>query len=386
MDTDVLDIAEKVMEQVKKKIDDLEMLNIIAAGKSGVGKSTLINAVFRENLAETGIGRPITQSMCKYSKEGFPIGIYDTKGFELGKDAQRDVRKEILNTVKQGAMSNDSSQRIHFMWYCINVASSRFEPEEIQWIKNFTESKECSVPVIIVLTQAFSKKNAQEMKKMIEAENLNVMQVVPVLAQDYEIDDETTIKAYGLDNLVEVMLGALPKNLSDTLVHAQKVNISSKKKRAQATVVTAAGLAAAAGASPIPLSDAAILVPIETTMLASITVVFGFELSKSILTSLLSTVVGTSGATLAGKSIVSNLMKLIPGVGTVAGAAISGSTAAAMTTALGEAYIGIMVMMYHGEMKMDDLGTKKGRKKFKDLFKEKMKENSKKDKTDRIYT
>lgn len=361
------------------------MLNIIAPGKSGVGKSTLINAVFRENLAETGIGRPITQSMCKYSKEGFPIGIYDTKGFELGKDAQRDVRKEILDTVKQGAMSNDSSQRIHFMWYCINVASSRFEPEEIQWIKNFTESKECSVPVIIVLTQAFSKKNAQEMKKMIEAENLNVMQVVPVLAQDYEIDDETTIKAYGLDNLVEVMLGALPKNLSDTLVHAQKVNISSKKKRAQATVVTAAGLAAAAGASPIPLSDAAILVPIETTMLASITVVFGFELSKSILTSLLSTVVGTSGATLAGKSIVSNLMKLIPGVGTVAGAAISGSTAA-MTTALGEAYIGIMVMMYHGEMKMDDLGTKKGRKKFKDLFKEKMKENSKKDKTDRIYT
>ncbi|NEQ83342.1 MAG: GTP-binding protein, partial [Moorea sp. SIO2I5] len=40
-----------------------------------------------------------------------------------------------------------------------------------------------------------------------------------------------------------------------------------------------------------------------------------------------------------GKVIVANLLKMIPGAGTVLGGAISGSTAAALTLALGLSYI-----------------------------------------------
>jgi len=48
---------------------------------------------------------------------------------------------------------------------------------------------------------------------------------------------------------------------------------------------------------------------------------------------------GSAGAMVA---IVSNLLKLIPSVGTVAGGMISGTTAGLLTTALGESYIKIM--------------------------------------------
>ncbi|WP_270803703.1 MULTISPECIES: GTPase [unclassified Aeromonas] len=57
--------------------------NILIAGKTGVGKSTLINTVFQGRLASTGQGKPITQSTKKITKEGVPISIYDTKGLEV---------------------------------------------------------------------------------------------------------------------------------------------------------------------------------------------------------------------------------------------------------------------------------------------------------------
>ena len=50
-------IAQDAINAIAEKIKNLKTLNIIVAGKTGVGKSTLINAVFREKLAETGMGR-----------------------------------------------------------------------------------------------------------------------------------------------------------------------------------------------------------------------------------------------------------------------------------------------------------------------------------------
>ena len=34
--------------------------NILIAGKSGVGKSSLLNYIFGEEVAETGAGKPVT--------------------------------------------------------------------------------------------------------------------------------------------------------------------------------------------------------------------------------------------------------------------------------------------------------------------------------------
>ena len=70
---------------------------------------------------------------------------------------------------------------------------------------------------------------------------------------------------------------------------------------------------------------------------------------------------------------MANLVKLIPGVGSVAGGVISGATAGVLTAALGEAYIGIMTLVFNGEMSIDDLGTKKGKDQMTALFKQELK-------------
>ena len=44
-----------------------------------------------------------------------------------------------------------------------------------------------------------------------------------------------------------------------------------------------------------------------------------------------------------------------------------------ITAALGEAYIGVMELVFKGEMSIDDLGTKKGKDAMTFLFKEQLK-------------
>lgn len=208
---------------------------------------------------------------------------------------------------------------------------------------------------------------------MLLNENLDIIQVIPVLAEDYEIEDLGTAKAYGLDVLIKVMGEALPEELMDTLQNLQIVSLEEKKRRAQAAVATATLAAAGEGAAPIPFSDCALMIPTQLGMIASITVIFGFDVNKSIITALLSSTIGTGGATLLGKTVVTNILKFIPGVGTVAGGAISAGTAGVITAALGEAYIGIMELVFKGDMSIDDIGTKKGKETMAQLFKSNLK-------------
>ena len=372
IDTDK--IAQEAIDAIAEKIKNLNTLNIIVAGKTGVGKSTLINSVFRDKLAETGMGKPVTDHMRKISKKGIPLAIYDTRGFELGKEVQQQVKHEVIETISKGLATQDINKAIHCIWYCINTASNRVEPEEIEWLKELSKENQITqVPIIVVLTQSFSKKNADAMRKMILDENLDVVQVVPVLAEDYEIDDEYIAKSYGLDVLIHVMGEALPDELMDTLQNVQIASLAEKKKRAQAAIATATLAATGEGAAPIPFSDCALLIPTQLGMIASITVIFGFDVNKSILTAFLSSTIGAGGATLLGKTVVSNLVKLIPGVGTIAGGAISAATAGVLTAALGEAYIGIMTLVFNGEMSIDDLNTKKGKDQMTALFKQELK-------------
>ena len=79
------DFAGVIDDKFRDALKKLGRLNLLVAGRSGVGKSTLINAVFQGNLAETGQGRPITKDIKAYSKEGIPLTLFDTKGLEMAR-------------------------------------------------------------------------------------------------------------------------------------------------------------------------------------------------------------------------------------------------------------------------------------------------------------
>ena len=374
MEVNTDEIAKKCMDAINEKLKNLKKLNIIVVGKSGVGKSTLINSLFRDKIAETGLGRPITTEIRKIEKKDYPMAIYDTPGFELSEGQQAKVKEEIIELIHKGLATGDINNAIHCIWYCINVGGNRtFDQTEINWLKELIEkNKVTKVPIIVVLTQACPKTKEKQMQTLVEKENLDIIKVIPVLAQDMDFDGEYVAKAYGLDQLVDIMSEALPEELQDTLQNVQKASLKSKKKRSRAVVAAASAVAFGEGFIPIPFSDAAVLIPTQITMIASITTNFGMSISKSVIMSFISSTIGTAGTTILGKSMVSNLFKLIPGVGTGVGGMISGSTASLLTTALGEAYIKFMEMIYKGELKKEDLYDQNGQKAISKMFKEEL--------------
>lgn len=131
------------------------------------------------------------------------------------------------------------------------------------------------------------------------------------------------------------------------------------RKKCHKTIHAASLTAAIVGCSPIPFSDALLLVPIQLTMMARLHKIFGQSWSESMGKSLGKEIVVVG----LGKSAVGNIIKLIPAVGTVAGAAINATVASTITETLGWVTV---KMLNDGEDIFEQTMTFKGQ--FKTLF------------------
>lgn len=340
-----MDFVNDILNRTKDELEKMIPVNIMVIGKTGVGKSTLINNIFREKLAETGIGKPVTRHLRKISKQGIPINIYDTRGIELDEKTQQEVRDEINNEIHRINKENNAKEYIHIIWYCINAQSNRIENYEVNWIKELSEK----LPVIVVLTQSIFSKS-KELEKMINDLNCDISGIQRIVAEPFE-EENFRIDSFGLKELVEMAYDILPEGVKRSFNNAQKVHIQRKVEEARTWSLGYITSSFGVGFTPIPFADAAILGPMQVGMIAHITTIFGVKLEKSLLTSIVSSLAGVTGATFLGRTIVANLFKLFPGVGTIAGGLISGSTAAVVTTGLAFSYIEAMRIVAENEYK-----------------------------------
>lgn len=353
-------LAGELTKKTQEEIEKIEKVHILVVGKTGVGKSTLINNIFRERLAETGIGQPITKHLHKIEKEGVPMVLYDTRGLELDAETQIQVTGEIDQTLDGMAKMQ---QHMHVAYYCINASSSRIEDMEIRLIE-YLASK---MPIILVLTQSIGDQ-ALKFEQYLVNQNLPVQAIIRLMAQDYKITDEFTIPAFGLKELVERTFGLLPHKVYTAFNNAQQIDIERKgraaRRWARRYIVTTFGV----GFTPIPFSDATVLVPMQIGMMAHITAIFGISMDQATALGILGAIGGTGSATYLGRLIVSNMVKFIPGIGSVAGGMISGTTASIITTALAMSYIEVLTFIATAEAKGEEVSPRTVRKLMKDLY------------------
>ncbi|MGO1476314.1 MAG: YcjF family protein [Alkalibacterium gilvum] len=366
-------MIQEILEKTESEVEKMSPVNILIAGKTGVGKSTLINNVFREQLADMGIGKPVTKHLRRISKEGVPIVLYDTRGLELQQKVQKQVMKEIFNLVQD---NKHSSEAIHAVYYCIQANSSRIEDMEIELIKEISEI----LPVILVLTQSIGKP-ADAFSNYLEDMNLPVAAVQNVMSEPYEISDNYVIPRFGLKELIEKTLQLIPKESREAFNNAQQADIERKAKAARRWASRYVATTFGVGFAPIPFSDASVLVPMQVTLLAHITAIFGISMDKSTIISIIAAVGGTGSATMIGKTVVANAFKFIPGIGTIVGGIISGTTASIVTSALSLSYIEVLSIIATKEKNGESIDLGLLERLMRKQFKKNIKMNRQKLKT-----
>ncbi|BAW70339.1 hypothetical protein JP0079_07490 [Helicobacter pylori] len=118
----------------------------------------------------------------------------------------------------------------------------------------------------------------------------------------------------------------------------------------------ASGAAGAAGLSPIPFSDMPVITGAQMTMIYKMNRVFEVSLDKTAFMTLCTGLLGFTTIGQTAKTIVANLIKLIPGAGSVAG----GTTAVAITEGIGFAYLKALETCFNdetGEVKLPAMDT-----------------------------
>lgn len=98
----------------QEQADKIGRFNLAIFGKTGAGKSTLINAIFGEEVAPTGVGRPVTMESHFYEHSAGFLGVFDSRGLEIGRDTEALIA-ELDAQIKQRREA-PLSEQIHVAW------------------------------------------------------------------------------------------------------------------------------------------------------------------------------------------------------------------------------------------------------------------------------
>ena len=333
--------------------------NVLVIGNSGVGKSTLINAVLGEEKATTGWENSGTTDHLEiYENDEIPFRIIDSVGFEPSFFKKKKAIDAVKKWSKNSAKNGNEDSKIDIIWFCVEGTSRKLFPDTIKSLSSATAMWE-SVPVIVAITKSYSEPERKINVEMVQNAfakqkrySKNLKKVIPVVAQDYVINDSSYVEPVGITELIEAINNFLPegKKAADDDIYHYK--IKRKKALAQGIVGTATTAGSVIGAIPISVADAPLLSGIEAgeiTALARLYEIPKGEKSKQ----LMGTIIEAGTASAAAKGAIS-VLKSIPGVNLVAGV-LNAVIAGCFVAAIGEASIYIFEQVYLGKKTAEDI-------------------------------
>ena len=320
---------------------DMPPVNVLVAGPTGVGKSTLVNAILRTPVAKTGKGRPVTEDIQAWSVPGVPITVYDTPGLELDERSGKAARRCCPLRPRTSSPSRRPTTCTCSGTACTRRAtgsrtrrptSSRRSPG---CSRRSSSSRRSSGPRTPTppSSRPWSARSSTSIGRTSRPPRRS-----PTLALTRRVGAHE-FPPFGLRDLVDETYRLLPEAVKRAFSNAQGIDLDLKRREGHKVVVQHTTMAAGIGAAPIPIPDAGPLLAIQGTMLARITAAMGVEFDESTRAFLIRGVLGSGTIVQIGRQASSMLLKLVPGVGP----AINATVAGAITAALGEAYVTLCV-------------------------------------------
>lgn len=134
--------------------------NVLVLGNSGVGKSTLINAVIGDTVAKTSFGtRGTTSELAVYESPTVPFRVIDSIGFEPSPIKSLRAVHAVRKWSKASAKEGHEHNKIDVIWFCVDGTAAKLFPETIRNLSTAV-SMWRSVPIITVITKSYSKPTA----------------------------------------------------------------------------------------------------------------------------------------------------------------------------------------------------------------------------------
>lgn len=216
-----------------------------------------------------------------------------------------------------------------------------------------------TVPIIVVITKSYSKIERDANIQMVKAtfdkysnKSHRLLDIIPVIAETYFIEDNICAPPDGIEHLIEVSNKALPEGIKAAENDIAKYNLKRKRAFAQGVIGTATTSATIVGAVPIPFTDAALLVPIETFELSAIAKIFGVNKDEKSVP-FMKSIIEAGTVSVAAKGLISAL-KAIPGIN-IATSLLNAAVAGIFVSAIGEVSAYAYEQIYLGKKTLEDI-------------------------------
>ena len=339
--------------------------NVLVIGNSGVGKSTLINAVLGEDVAKTSWGEKGTTSQLDIY-EGEPFNVIDTIGFEPSIFKSNKAINAVKKWSKKSAKEENEDTQINVIWFCVDGTSRKLFPKAIKDLSKAISMWK-SVPIITVITKSYSVPERVENIELVNgvfAKNKELAgrlkAVIPVVASTYVLNDMASAPPEGITELIEKTNELMPDGMRAAQKDIAKFNLLRKRALAQGAIMTATGTAVAKTFINIGGSDSAVLTTVENVLIETIARIYNIDKTSEALMFIKGNIVNGNVNTIA-KTAISAVEK-IPKVDKLGSMIINPLIAASVVIVIGETAVIAFEKIYLGE------DVDEGTKKFKEIF------------------
>lgn len=140
------------LEGLHLQASGVKAFRILVCGKTGVGKSTLINKVFGVEMTEESNNYAQGQHDINtaFESPNHPgLLIHDSRGWQAGSDHELDL---IAKFLRHRAFQKDPAESLHVIWFCVDSDVSRIEEADKRTFATIAQFSN-HVPVFVVGTK-----------------------------------------------------------------------------------------------------------------------------------------------------------------------------------------------------------------------------------------
>ena len=337
----------------------MERGNVLVIGNSGVGKSTLINAVLGGEKALTGYGiKGMTEKLELYESDKIPFRIIDSIGFEPTFMKEKMAVNAVKKWSRDCAKAGQEDHQINVIWFCVDGTSRKLFPKAIHSLARATSLWK-TVPVIAVITKSYSVPERKENIEMVQAAfdaqkkyARNLKQIIPVVAATYELNETAFAAPEGITELIDATNELMPEGLQAGVNDLADFKLSRKRYLAHGIVGAATASGIVVGAVPISVADAVILTPLEIMEVNAIAKIYGIKNDENT-KQFFNCIIEVGTVSTAAKTVIV-MLKNIPGINLGAGV-LNAVIAGCIIAALGEGTIYIFEQISCGQKTLEDV-------------------------------